>query len=61
MNIDDKISRVIASCRTVEQLTCAKRYVKLAKKSNLIGDKKYYFSFGVITALKGMIKGKECK
>ena len=55
MDIDDKISAVICSCKTVEQLSVAHKYVKLARKGAYIGDKKYHFMYGVITALKAAL------
>jgi hypothetical protein len=55
MNLDDKISAVICSCKTVDQLSVAHQYVKLARKAHHIGQHKYHFMYGVITALKGVL------
>lgn len=57
--LDDKIASVICSCKTVDQLNVAHRYVKLALKGNLIGQRRYYFMWGVITALKGILNNKQ--
>ncbi len=61
MSLDDKISSVICSCKTVDQLNVAHNYVKLARKNNYIGQHRYHFMWGVITALKGVLTPKPNK
>lgn len=52
---DSKLSAVICSCKTPEQLNVALAYAKQARKNKTIGDNRYFFTFGVITALKGVL------
>lgn len=52
---NEKLSNVICSCKTVDQLNVALAYAKQARKNKTIGDKSYHFTFGVITALKGVL------
>ena len=54
--IDDKILTVITSCKTDAHFKGAVKYIKLALKSNLIGEKKFYMMVGVIATLRGVRK-----
>jgi hypothetical protein len=54
-DFNEKLTSVVCSCKTVEQLNVALAYTKQARKNKNIGDKKYHFMFGVITALKGVL------
>ena len=63
MDINDKIAKVVCQCKTLHQLDCAVKYVRLANKANLIGIKRLYFSLGTIAAFKAILKlnSKEVK
>jgi len=54
MNIGNKCTDVVVSCKTKEQLDCALRYIKLARKSNKIGRDFYHVLYGSIFTLKGV-------
>lgn len=54
MNARDKCVAVVASCKTTEQLDCAHRYIKLARKSNKLGRDCFHLLWGTISALKGI-------
>ena len=56
--INSKVISVITSCNTSEQLDCAKRYLKLARKSNGITRDAYHVGIGVISALKGVFDSR---
>jgi len=55
-SIDNKISAVVCSCKTVDQLNVAHRYAKLARKGGHIGQHRYHLIWGVIIALKGVLR-----
>tara|TARA_R110002111_G_scaffold93554_3_gene145242 strand:- start:865 stop:1050 length:186 start_codon:yes stop_codon:yes gene_type:complete len=55
IEFNDKLSAVVCSCKTLAQLNVALAYAKQARKNNTIGDNRYFFTFGTITALKGVL------
>lgn len=59
LDIKDKITNVILSCKTSAQLDVAYNYIKQARKQKLIGDKLFYFMYGTINTLRGVFKARE--
>ena len=58
MNIDNKISRVIASCKTVEQLICSGKFMCLAAEARKISAFRARYFQGVIAGI-AHVKGWE--
>ena len=56
IEFNEKLASVVCSCKTLEQLNVALAYAKQARKNNTIGDNRYFFTFGVITAFKGALR-----
>jgi len=51
MEIDKKINRVIASCKTEEQFLNAVQYLLLAEKSNVISPVRTLYWIGVMNGI----------
>ena len=58
MNIDKKINRVIASCKTVEQLICSGKFMCLAAEARKITSFRARYWQGVIAGI-AHVKGWE--
>lgn len=48
--VSDKAIKLVVSCKTIEQLNCADRYIVLAKKSGAINRSLYLILLGMIMA-----------
>tara|TARA_R110002110_G_scaffold156066_5_gene350888 strand:+ start:227 stop:412 length:186 start_codon:yes stop_codon:yes gene_type:complete len=55
VEFDSKLIAIVCSCKTLEQLNVALAYAKQARKNKTIGANRYFFTLGVITALKGAL------